>query len=113
MKIPGADRLLVEASKVTDYLLSREHPVGRFKAVFFNALGYSREGWTELQRDLARTGLSEEASLGESNQYGQKYKVAATIRGPSGREAEVITVWIVRRGEDFPRFVTAHPGEKS
>jgi hypothetical protein len=41
MKLPGADRAIVDAAKVRDYLLSPEHPVGRFKAVFFGALGYT------------------------------------------------------------------------
>jgi hypothetical protein len=112
MKIPGSDRPLIEESKVADYLLSREHPVGRFKAVFFHALGYSRENWTELLRDLSQTCRSKEASLGESTEYGQKYEVKATLRGPSGREGRVVTIWIVRRGEERPRFVTAYPGEK-
>ena len=42
MLLPGADRAIVDAAKVRDYLLSPEHPVGRFKAVFFGALGYTR-----------------------------------------------------------------------
>ena len=29
---------------------------------------------------------------------------------PSGRTAEVVSVWVVRAGEGIPRFVTAYPG---
>ena len=35
-------RAIVDGAKVHDYLLSPEHPVGRFKAVFFGTLGYTR-----------------------------------------------------------------------
>jgi hypothetical protein len=41
--LPNADRAIVPEAKVRDYLLSNAHPVGRFKAVFFIALGYSAE----------------------------------------------------------------------
>lgn len=112
MRIPGAEQVFVEKAKVADYLLSREHPVGRFKAVFFWALGYSRESWQQLQRDLERICRSENATLGELTEFGQKYEIRASLVGPSGREGQVVTVWIVRRGEDFPRLVTAHPGER-
>ena len=37
MKLPRAEHAVVEDAKVRDYLLSREHPVGRFKAAFFGA----------------------------------------------------------------------------
>lgn len=32
-----------------------------------------------------------------------------TLVGPSGRSADVLSVWIVRTGEELPRFVTAYP----
>ena len=41
MKLPFAERAIVEPEKVREYLLSPTHPVGRFKAAFFHALGYS------------------------------------------------------------------------
>jgi hypothetical protein len=32
--------------------------------------------------------------------------------GPSGLVATLVVVWIVRSTEEFPRFVTAYPGEE-
>jgi hypothetical protein len=43
--------------------------------------------------------------------FGQKYEVDGILRGPSGREARVTTIWIVKNGEDFPRLVTVYPGD--
>ena len=44
------------------------------------------------------------------NDYGQKYLVRGILKGPSGKAAEVVTVWIILSGEGVPRFVTAFPG---
>ena len=110
MKLPGSERALVDAVKVRDYLLSHEHPVGRFKAVFFETLGYSRAGWFRLQRDLLDLSRKGTAAESQSSQFGRKYEVRGTIQGPSGRSAEVVTVWVILVGDDVPRFVTAFPG---
>jgi hypothetical protein len=42
-----------------------------------------------------------------------EYEARGTIQRPGGKAAVVVTVWIVLRGEDFPRFVTAYPGARS
>lgn len=52
MLIPNADRAVIESAKLQAYLLSRTHPIGRFKAAFFQALGYSSEYWRQLEADL-------------------------------------------------------------
>ena len=109
MRIPNADRAFIDSAKLRDYLLSRSHPVGRFKATFFLALGYSAEAWRQLESDLRSQHLSRDATPEESIVYGQKYTIRATLVGPSGRSAEVVSVWVVRTGEDFPRFLTAYP----
>ncbi|MFI5395378.1 MAG: DUF6883 domain-containing protein [Candidatus Binatia bacterium] len=43
--------------------------------------------------------------------YGQKYEIRGALRGPAGRVAHVVTIWIVRPDEETLRFVTAFPGE--
>jgi hypothetical protein len=37
MVLPGSEHAVIDAAKLRDYLLSYEHPVGRFKAAFFAA----------------------------------------------------------------------------
>ena len=39
MKLPSADRVQIDDRKIREYLLSRTHAVGRFKARFFAAVG--------------------------------------------------------------------------
>ncbi len=113
MRLPAAERAWIEPAKIRDYLLCKEHAVGRFKAIFFESLGYSTDTWHLLAADLRALALAAEATLGKQTKYGQKYEVHGTLSGPSGRSASIVTVWIVRGGEDVPRFVTALPGEKA
>jgi hypothetical protein len=107
--IPNADRAVIEPAKMHDYLLSRSHPVGRFKAAFFQTLGYSSVDWRQLDADLRSQHLPKEAAADESTPYGRKYVIRATLVGPAGASAALVSVWVVRPGEDFVRFVTAYP----
>ena len=111
MQIPGADRAIVDPIKVREYLLSLEHPVGRGKARFFLALGFSRNEWSTLQRALLSVARQSDAKPLPASPYGQKYEACAIIQGPRGQAAEVVTIWIILAGEDFPRLVTAYPGD--
>lgn len=110
MRIPNADRAVIDPVKLHGYLLSPAHPVGRFKGRFFADLGYTRDDWRRLEADLRAQHLSKEAQRGATSRYGQKYEIRAMLTGPAGRSAEVVSVWIVLANEDVPRFVTAYPG---
>jgi hypothetical protein len=109
MLIPNADRAIIDPVKLHGYLLSRSHPVGRFKAAFFHALGYSSEEWRHLESDLRSQHLSRDATREDQTPYGRKYVIRDTLVGPSGSAADVVSVWVLRTGEEIPRFVTAYP----
>ncbi len=111
MKLPAAERAVIEAAKIRDYLLSSSHPVGRFKTPFFTGLGYTRANWRRLETDLRGLAATGDAQPGQPSPYGQKYEIRGTLKGPSGKSAEVLTVWIILVGGDVPQFVTAFPGE--
>jgi hypothetical protein len=108
--VPGAERAVVDPAKVRDYLLSSVHPVGRFKAVVFFALGYTVEQWELLRDDLLALALSGIAVPGQASPFGQKYEVSGTLRGPNGREAQFTSVWLAPPDDEAPRFITAFPG---
>lgn len=110
MRLPNAERAIVDPSKIRDYLLSASHPIGRFKAVFFRSLGYQSNAWEGLAHDLHAHARSHPVYSVETTEFGYKYEVRGILKGPSGRTAEVITVWIMLNDEDSPRFVTAIPG---
>ena len=110
MKLQNADRAIVEANKLHGDLLSATHPVGRFKARFFRRLGYEADEWRQLDADLRGQHLPEDARLVDSTAYGRKYEIRAILKGPNKRADVVVSIWFVRVGEDFARFVTAYPG---
>ena len=85
MKLPKGHGASIPPSKLRDYLLCRTHPVGRWKARFLGGLGFDETTAGLLERGLLET--------------------------PSGRRVRMETVWIVERGQDRPRFVTAYPVE--
>jgi len=110
LQFPNSDRAVIDSAKLRDYLLSTSHPVGRFKARFFESLGYSTENWEQMEADIRDLIAAAEARPREKTEYGQKYEVRGSMTGPNGRSAEVVTVWIVLTGEDVPRFITAYSG---
>lgn len=109
MKLPRAEEAVIDPRKLKDYVLSAEHPVGRYKAAFFIALGSSADEWERLEVELRELALHAAAALGERTSFGQKYRVRGRIEGPGGEQADVISVWIVLRGEEVPRFATVYP----
>lgn len=111
MRLPNAERAAADSVKVRDYLLSPDHRDGRSKARFFGALGFTRDGWSLLRDALLAVARDGEAESAEGGVYGHKYVVRGIVQGPTDRAAGVVTVWIVLRGEDIPRLVTAYPGE--
>lgn len=62
MLLPGADRATIDPAKLRDYLLSPTHPIERFKARFFAALGFVPERWLELGEALRIQHLTQEAA---------------------------------------------------
>ncbi len=39
MRIPNANKAVIDSEKLRNYILSPIHPVGRFKATFFKKFG--------------------------------------------------------------------------
>lgn len=110
MLLPNADRAEIDPTKLRDYLLSADHPLGRFKARFFRALGFSADRWEELESALRTQHLIRDVEPSASTASGQKFTIRAILNGPRGESAVVVSVWFVQAGESVPRFVTAYPG---
>jgi hypothetical protein len=53
-RLPRANDVLIDETKVRDYLLSDSHPVGRFKARLFAAIGFDRRGLNAFVSELRR-----------------------------------------------------------
>jgi hypothetical protein len=108
MTLPNGERAVVDLEKLTDYCLNPDHPRGKHKArVFLAACGFSAENAELMREQLLHAAIEEDAVQVSPNIHGQRYVVECLLTGPTG-QALVRTAWIVRPGEDFPRFVSAY-----
>jgi len=108
MKLPNADRVVVDLAKLRDYCLSATHPRGRHKArVFQSALGFTASDAELLRSALLDAARTEDANPSRRDAYGQRYVIDCNVTGQKGI-ATIRSFWIVRHGEDFPRFNTCY-----
>ena len=104
--LPNPENAIVEMRKLHDYCLSPDHPRGKHKArVFASALGLTAWDSEELRQILLSAALSEEAIPAEEDEYGRRYVLDFEMSTEVG-SARVRSGWIVRSGEDFPRFTS-------
>ena len=106
MQIPNPDRAVVDVEKLRRYCLSRSHPRGRHKArVFASVLGLAAVDAESLRSALLEAVLHSNAAPGEKDGYGQRFVLDFEMSTPRAT-ARIRSAWIVRTGEDFPRFLT-------
>lgn len=108
MRVPNWEGAIIERRKLSEYLLSPTHPVGRYKARYFANLGYEAVNSEALEASL-RAILDSDNPEAIDGEFGTKFVVRGSITGPNGTEARLTTVWIILVGEETPRFVTAYP----
>lgn len=114
MKLPNASLAVVDRAKVLDYLLNEAHADNGGKARFFGLLGYSREAPDRLMEALRGVAKHGDVVNSAESAHGQKYVVDGRVSGQTqeSRQWSIRTVWIIDRGEDAPRLVTAYPGKE-
>ena len=108
MKLPGAEKALVDAYKLHDYCLNPRHPYGRHKArVFASALRITQADTEFLRQRLIGAAMNCEARPGQIDEYGRRYIVDFECVHRD-RRATIRSGWIVREGESFPRLTTCY-----
>ena len=109
MKLPNQKNASVSLSKISDYLISETHPVGKWKAKIFQSHGYTQKNIDSLRDGLLSIANEEEVNDIINTIYGTKYIINGNLKTPSGKELNVKTIWIIDTGQEIPRFVTAYP----
>ena len=108
MKLPGAERAVVDVEKLRDYCLNPAHSRGRHKArVFAATLGLHQADAEWLKSQLLSAASGVDANEGEGDEYGRRYILDFECERHQSRII-VRSGWIVRRGEDFPRLITCY-----
>ena len=109
MKLPNSKNVSISKEKLTSYVLSETHAVGKFKAKFFRKLGFDGANISLLEDALRTITQSQEVKEELPSAYGTKYIVDGKMKTPSGKLIKVRTVWIVEEGQKRPRFITVYP----
>lgn len=109
MKLPNREFAYVPQSKLKDYLLSGTHVIGRSKAKFFRMFGFNETNLDLLEQGLITIAQTQEVKEEISSPHGKKYVIDGSLLTPINRTVNVRTVWIIDKGQNKPRFITAHP----
>jgi len=109
MQLPNRANAYISPKKLCEYLLSDTHPVGRFKSKVFTSAGFTEHNINSLREGLLAIAYTNGVREESQGSYGRKYVLDGALRASRGTLLQVRTVWIIDRGEDTPRFVTAYP----
>ncbi len=111
MKLPNIGKVLIGEAKLTSYLLSETHPVGRSKAAYFRTVGYDLETAQVLRRDLlwiAETGTVIDRL---TTPFGDKYIIDGIVQTPTEKMASLRTIWLLEQA--VLRFISAYPTQRA
>jgi hypothetical protein len=101
--------LRVEATKVTEYLLSSDHPKGAAKAKFFKGVGFSDKNVEEFVGALRTHAAQNKIADVIPHAYGMKTVIDCLMPTPSGKPYCIRSVWNDHQDGEPPKLITAHP----
>ena len=108
MKLPNGKHAYL-GDKLETYSLNPLHREGRHKArVFASALGITPANAEVLRSAVREVAAGSDAAeaLGE-NGFGQVFILKFALATDAGK-ADILTAWIIRHDEDFPRLTTCY-----
>lgn len=111
MKLPHRENAYVPTAKLSDYLLSETHPVGRLKSRFFRAIGFNDANIALLEGQFLSLANYEEVKEVVESPFGRKFIIEGYLESPLGQPVLVRTVWLLEPQDRRPRFITAYPAQ--
>ena len=108
MKLPNGHRSDL-GMKLENYVLNPFHRGGRHKAhVFDSVLGITLANAQILRQALLDAAEhSDQVARRGDNGFGEVYTLRFPLTTESG-SATILSAWIIRYGEDFPRLTTCY-----
>ncbi len=102
-----SEPIKIPDTKLTQYALNPEHPVGKHKAkVFESALGYTLDNHQDLIDNVYRN-IDESKFVPKGNHgHGMRYEQILELVGPNGNKAKVLTAWIETDGKGKGKRLT-------
>lgn len=109
MKLANSQNAYVPSGKITSYLLSQTHSVGKSKAKLLRSIGFHEGNVSLLEKGLLNIAQSEDIVDTILSPHGVKYVIDGRLKTPDGGYIRMRTIWITEEGEEKLRFVTAYP----
>lgn len=109
MKMQNNDQSIVADTKITDYLLSETHEIGKHKANFFKRFGFDISDIDTFRASLIQHSIDRDIEQAKNTPFGNKYELKCEIKTPDERNPCIMTVWIIENGEVLPKLITAYP----
>ena len=105
--LPGADRLVIPVEKFTNYALDPQRQ--KDKAIAFEkALGYNLDNFEKLIENIKRNITKFPAIPKPDIGYGQRYQVTVVLTGENGKQAKVLTAWIIDKNAKQTRLISVY-----
>ena len=99
MRMPDAGRAYVPREKLTDYVLSPGHPVGRHKARLLARAGFSLANWQELEVVKSLSGRPEVRLHGAAKERADALGIDGWHLSISHSRTNAVAVALAVRGE--------------
>ena len=109
MRLPNKEKAYIPPNKLTGYLLSETHAVGKSKAKFFRPLGFDETTVEQLEQGLLAIAQTNEVRESIALPHGTKYVIDGLLKTPKGTVVRIRTIWILEAEDENPRFITAYP----
>jgi hypothetical protein len=111
MKLPNAQQAQI-GDKLERYCLNLRHSRGQGKAILFKKrLGITLENKEILETALLKAAIAEEAIIYKEDPYGIHYDIKFLLQTEVGSSL-VLSCWIIRTNEDFPRLTNTYPVDR-
>lgn len=107
--MPNNEQSIVEEKKITHYLLSDTHEIGKHKAEFFKNFGFVITDVNTFISSLIQHSIERDIEETTTTEFGDKYELKCKIQTPDDRNPCIMTVWIIGNGKYKPTLVTAYP----
>ena len=91
--LPKYEEAVIPEAKLLDYALDFGKSSDKAKA-FESALGYKKENAQDLIANVKQNLPNYKAEFKGKNQYGARYQVVMSLKGPNGKTANVLTAWM-------------------
>lgn len=105
--LPNAETATAADAKFTGYLFNPKNARGWHKGIAFTErLGYNKENWEQLQKEILSSASKYPTVFKGSNAYGNRYEQRVVLQGRKHKPANVILGWLTDK--DGTHLTTAH-----